>query len=162
MEGLVGHSTASNEWVISGKHTSNGMPMLSSDPHLSSTIPAFWQLQELIWDEQYVSGASLVGVPGIAFGRTAHLTWGITATIADNSDLWEEEINEAGTHYSVDGEWRELEIIEEVIKVKGQEDVPLKIRITHRGPLVGVPELRFNAGLLFGGAVPDTDTDDNT
>ena len=93
--------------------------MLASDPHLSSTIPAFWQLQELIWGEQFVTGASLVGVPGISLGRTENITWGITAAIVDNSDLWEEELNEAGTHYLVDGEWRELEIIEEVIKVKG-------------------------------------------
>ena len=41
-EGLIGHSSASNNWAISGKHTLNGMPMLSTDPHLSSTIPAFW------------------------------------------------------------------------------------------------------------------------
>ena len=136
--------------------------MLSTDPHLSSTIPAFWQLQELIWDDKFVTGASLVGVPGISMGRTEHLTWGLTAAIVDNSDLWEEEINEAGTHYLVEGEWRELEIIEEVVKVKGKEDMTLKIKLTHRGPLMEVSLLRFNAGLLFGGTIPEIDDGDKT
>ena len=52
-------------------------------------------------------------------GRSNNLTWGLTAAIVDNSDLWKEELNDAGTHYLVDGEWRELESIDEVIKVKG-------------------------------------------
>jgi penicillin amidase len=33
---------ASNAWVISGKHTENGMPILSSDPHLTTGLPSFW------------------------------------------------------------------------------------------------------------------------
>lgn len=94
-------------------------------------------------------------MPGIGMGRSNNITWGLTAAIVDNSDLWKEELNEAGTHYLVDGEWRELESIDEVVKVKGQDDIDLKIQLTHRGPLVQVPELRFNAALLFGGAVPE-------
>ena len=84
------------------------MPMLSTDPHLGATIPAFWQLHELVWGDKYVTGASLVGMPGIGLGRTKDISWGLTAAIVDNSDLWQEELNEAGTHYKVDGEWREL------------------------------------------------------
>lgn len=34
---------ASNNWVIHGNHTSTGLPMLASDPHLSTDMPAFWQ-----------------------------------------------------------------------------------------------------------------------
>mmetsp|Transcript_27706 Transcript_27706/g.32575 ORF Transcript_27706/g.32575 Transcript_27706/m.32575 type:complete len:160 (-) Transcript_27706:1321-1800(-) len=88
-------------------------------------------------------------------GRSEHLAWGLTAAIVDNSDLWEEQLNEEGTHYLVDGEWRELEVLEEVVKIKGKEDLPLKIRLTHRGPLIETSVLRFNAGLLFGGTIPE-------
>ena len=83
------------------------------------------------------------------------MTWGLTAAIVDNSDLWLEELNEAGTHFKLDGEWKKLEVIDEVIKVKGQDDMPLKIKSTHRGPLMAVPELQFNSKLLFGGAIPE-------
>ena len=126
LEGLVGHSTASNNWVISGKHTANGMPLLSTDPHLGATIPAFWQLNEIVWGknrENYTVGASLVGMPGLGMGRTKNITWGLTAAIVDNSDLWEEELNEDATKYLVDGEWKDLKIIEEVFRVKGKPDV---------------------------------------
>ena len=66
-----------------------------------------------------MTGAALVGMPGIGMGRSNHITWGLTAAIVDNSDLWEEELSVDGKSYLVDGEWKELEVIEEVIKVKG-------------------------------------------
>lgn len=129
--------------------------MLSTDPHLAATVPAFWQLNEIIWEDKYAIGASLVGIPGIAMGRSRNMTWGLTASINDNSDLWEEQLNQEETQYFVDGKWRDLKIIEETIKVKGQEDVKLRIMHTHRGPIMQIPELRFNAALLFGGTIPE-------
>lgn len=89
-------------------------------------------------------------MPGIALGRTNHIVWGLTAGIVDNSDLWEEEFNEAETHYLVDGEWRELAVRHEVLKVKGQEDLDLVVKSTHRGPIIDSEVLRFTADLLFG------------
>jgi len=83
------------------------------------------------------------------------MTWGLTAAIVDNSDLWEEQLNEDETQYFVDGKWRDLKIIEEVIKVKGEDDYQLRIMQTHRGSVMEAPELRFNAALLFGGTVPE-------
>ena len=103
LESIVGHATASNNWVISGEHTESGLPMLSTDPHLGATIPAFWQLHELIWNDRYVSGASLIGMPGIAMGRSEYMSWGLTAAIIDNTDLWEEKLNDDETQYFVDG-----------------------------------------------------------
>jgi penicillin amidase len=32
---------ASNSWVVSGKHTRSGKPMLANDPHLPMTMPSF-------------------------------------------------------------------------------------------------------------------------
>ena len=52
-------------------------------------------------------------------GRSRNMTWGLTASINDNSDLWEEQLNQEETQYFVDGKWRDLKIIEETIKVKG-------------------------------------------
>jgi len=33
---------ASNNWVISGNHTESGKPILASDPHQGTSIPALW------------------------------------------------------------------------------------------------------------------------
>jgi len=38
---------ASNNWVISGKHTKSGKPLLSSDPHLGTGSPSFWVIQHI-------------------------------------------------------------------------------------------------------------------
>lgn len=38
---------ASNNWVISGKHTASGKPLLANDPHLVASIPSFWTIQNL-------------------------------------------------------------------------------------------------------------------
>ena len=81
-------------------------------------------------------GASLAGLPLISLGTNGHVAWGITAPIEDNSDVWLEELSEDGLKYKVDGEWREMEQVEEIVKVKGQPDRKLKIGITHRGPLM--------------------------
>ena len=127
---------------------------MSTDPHLSAIIPAFWQLNELIWEEKYVIGAALVGCPGISMGRSKDMTWGLTASIVDNSDLWEEELSKDGKQYLVDETWRDLSVREEVIKIKGKDDLKLKVKSTHRGPLIELPELRFMSNLLFGGSIP--------
>ena len=35
-------------------------------------------------------------------GRSKDMTWGLTASIVDNSDLWEEELSSDGKQYLVD------------------------------------------------------------
>jgi penicillin G amidase len=32
----------SNAWVVSGKHTESGKPLLVGDPHLDNTLPSHW------------------------------------------------------------------------------------------------------------------------
>ena len=45
---------------------------------------------------------------------------GITVVYTDNQDLWKEKV--VGDRYLVDGEWRELKIRKEMMKVKGKGD----------------------------------------
>lgn len=105
---------------------------------------------ELIWGDNYLIGGSIPGMPTIAIGRSKRVSWGITAPISDSSDLWQEELNEEKTKYLLDGEWKDLKIITEQIKVKGSnQTIEQKIRFTHRGPLFNY-ELLQHAGSLFG------------
>ena len=82
-----------------------------------------------------MSGANLPGTPLIGIGRTKNIAWGFTTSRVDTCDLWEEKLNEDGTKYFVDGEWRDLEIKKEIIKIKGKPDKVLEVKKTHRGPL---------------------------
>ncbi|MBO0165683.1 penicillin acylase family protein, partial [Vibrio alginolyticus] len=35
---------ASNNWVISGKRTADGKPLLANDPHLRPSAPGIWYM----------------------------------------------------------------------------------------------------------------------
>lgn len=65
-----------------------------------------------------------------------NLAWSQTSPHADNTDLWQEEISDDGKRYKVDGEWRDLTIIDTEIKIKGGESVKHQMRLTHRGPVM--------------------------
>lgn len=140
----------SNNWVIHGKHTATGKPMLANDPHLGTSLPSFWSLTELIWEDKFLIGATAPGVPLVGIGKSKNISWGQTSPLCDSSDLWQETLNDEMTQYFVDGIWRNLKIVHESIKIKGQEPLDYPIRFTHRGPLLE-PELIYGAGVLFGG-----------
>ena len=50
------------------------------------------------------------GSPGILSGKANNIAFAQTSPLADNSDLWREELSEDQTKYLLDGEWRDLEI----------------------------------------------------
>ena len=39
------------------------------------------------------------------------MSWGLTAALSDVSNLFRERIDESGTKYFVDNEWRDLKVI---------------------------------------------------
>jgi penicillin G amidase len=145
----------SNNWVISGKHTTTGKPMLANDPHLGTSLPSFWTLNEVRWEDKWLIGASAPGIPLIGIGRGPNTSFGQTSPLSDNSDLWQETLDASLTKYFVDGEWRNLELRKEVFKVKGAADVEYIVRSTHRGPIFQ-PEVMANGGVLFGSGMPKT------
>jgi penicillin amidase len=78
----------SNNWVIHGNHTSTGKPMLASDPHLGTSLPSFWTLTELIWEDKFLIGATAPGIPLIGIGKSKNISFGQTSPMCDISDLW--------------------------------------------------------------------------
>lgn len=124
----------SNNWVISGQHTATGMPLLANDPHLGIQLPAIWYEVGLHAPDYDVVGFSFAGVPGVIIGHNDNIAWGVTNTAADVQDLYIERIE--GDQYEFMGAMHDLEIIEEVIKVNGGEDVVLPVRITRHGPII--------------------------
>ena len=81
---------ASNNWVIHGNYTKTGKPLLAGDPHLGNQLPSHWYLIDLNFDGESISGASHPGVPYLLFGKTKHVTWAITSSLTDLSDLYRE------------------------------------------------------------------------
>ena len=117
-------------------------------------MPSTWVLNSVVWDDSYVIGASLPGLPNVSYGRNKHLAWSHTTPVHDGVDLWTEELNEERTHYRVDGEWREVKKIIEQIWVKMERMEKFEVSFTHRGPLVDFDTLKSGFVSLFGAPIP--------
>lgn len=130
-------SVGSNSWAVSGEHTESGMPLLANDPHLGIQMPSIWYENGLHGPEHNVVGFSFAGVPGVILGHNDDIAWGATNVGPDVQDLYIEKINPNNPNqYEFQGEWQEMEVIEEVIKVNGGEDVVIEVRQTRHGPII--------------------------
>jgi penicillin amidase len=84
-----------------------------------------------------VSGTILPGVPYIIIGANEHVAWGFTNVMSDDADFYIEKINPANPdQYEFMGRWEDMTIKQEVIKVKGAEDLKFKVRLTRHGPII--------------------------
>jgi penicillin amidase len=130
---------ASNNWAVSGKKSETGMPIMANDMHLGLMAPGIWyQMHQVIEGELNVTGVSLPGAPYIIAGHNEDIGWGMTNVTVDDLDFYLETINPADSNqYLLDGEWKDMRIVEEEISVKGVEEPVIRInRYTHRGPVV--------------------------
>ncbi len=125
----------SNNWVVSGARSATGKPLLANDPHLGLTAPAVWYFAHISVPGFEAIGASLPGVPAIVLGRNTHFAWGFTNTGPDVQDLYIERLDGAGNYLTPDGP-KPFTLHEEVIKVKGGEDVRLQVRVSRHGPVI--------------------------
>jgi len=125
----------SNSWVLAGSRTTTGKALLANDPHLGGQAPAIWYLAHVTGGQLDVIGATLPGVPGVVIGHNQRIAWGITALLGDTQDLFVERVN---THdeSEYDGTWEPMTVLRDIIKVRGQADVPLRVRITRHGPIL--------------------------
>ena len=139
VEGLA----ASNNWVVSGKHTATGKPLLANDPHLPPSAPSIWYLVHLSAPGLRVAGVSAPGGPGVIIGHNDRIAWGMTNVGPDVQDLYEEKFDPANAQrYLTPVGWRYLDVRHEEIKVrKGFTDsatdtVALDVNMTRHGPIV--------------------------
>ena len=129
--------TASDNWVVDGRHTVTGKPMVANDPHLGYAIPSVWYLAHLAFAGEEVVGGTLPGIPGIIAGRTRHLAWGLTNVGPDTQDLYLERINPQEPHeYQTPQGWARFGSRVETIAVRFGGDVHIEVRSTRHGPVM--------------------------
>lgn len=136
-------SIGSNNWVISGKRTASGKPLLANDPHLGVQMPSIWYEIGLHCVSRGpncsydVAGFSFAGTPGVILGHNDRIAWGFTNVGPDVQDLYIEKLNPANPNqYEVNGQWVDMQIVNEKILVAGGTPVPVTIRYTRHGPVV--------------------------
>ena len=174
-----GSGLGSNSWVVDGRHSSTGAPILANDPHLGVSVPGIWMQVGLHCDivrpqcPLDVAGFTFSGVPGVVIGHNAHVAWGFTNLGPDVSDLYLEQVR--GDRWLHGGRWRPLREHRETIHVHGGPDVHLTVRATAHGPLVsdvsndlrrvgrgsptGVPGRQYAVSLAWTGSQPSRTAD---
>ena len=138
-EGLA----ASNNWVVNGKHTASGKPLLANDPHLAASAPSIWHMVHLSAPGLRVSGVTAPGLPGVVIGHNDRIAWGFTNVGPDVQDLYIEKFDPANPRrYMTPQGWKDAEVREEEIRVRkgfGSSEadiVSFDVTVTRHGPII--------------------------
>jgi len=127
----------SNNWVVSGKLTESGYPLLMNDPHRVQEAPSLRYWVHLVapgWD---VIGGGEPALPGVSIGHNDAGAWGLTIFGTDSEDLYVYDTNpENPNQYRYAGGWESMNIVRESIPVKGESPVSVELKYTRHGPVV--------------------------
>jgi penicillin amidase len=134
---------ASNNWVISGKRTVSGKPLLANDPHLRPSAPSIWYMTHLSAPGIRIAGVTSAGLPGVIIGHNEHIAWGFTNVGPDVQDLYLEKFDpDNPKRYQTPSGWQDAVIRREEIKVRkglaspGHDVVTHEVTVTRHGPIV--------------------------
>ena len=127
----------SNAWVIAGRLTDTGRPILANDPHLAFGIPGPRMVTHLSAPGFNVIGAGPVWRPGVQFGHNEHIAFGRTDFRIDQQDLYVLELDEVGQAYRGPEGWVAIERVQQQVAVAGGA-APATIELAYAamGPIV--------------------------
>jgi penicillin amidase len=125
----------SNDWVVSGAHTTTDKPLLSNDMHLGHQMPNLWYEAHLQAGAFNVAGVTLPGMPYVIVGHNQRIAWGFTNVGPTVTDGYIENFNQQGAYQTPSG-WVQPEHRAEVIHIKGKPDVTIDVKITRHGPVI--------------------------
>jgi len=127
----------SNNWVVSGRRTESGYPLMANDPHRAQGAPSLRYWVHLVGPGWNVVGGGEPSLPGVSIGHNEHGAWGLTVFATDGEDLYVYETNPSNPNeYRYRGVWEPMQVIHERIPVKGQEPVDAELKYTRHGPVV--------------------------
>ena len=135
--GRPGEDIGSNNWVVGGKLTASGYPLLANDPHRAQGAPSLRYWVHLVAPGWNVLGGGEPSLPGISIGHNQHGAWGLTIFGTDTEDLYVYDTNpENPSEYKYRGAWEPMTTIKESIPVKGELPVTVELKYTRHGPVV--------------------------
>ncbi len=127
----------SNNWIVSGKLTASGFPMLMNDPHRTQQVPSLRYWVHLVAPGWNVIGGGEPALPGVSIGHNEAGAWGLTIFGTDSEDLYVYDTNPSNaSEYKYNGGWEAMSSIQESIPVKGGSPVSVELKYTRHGPVV--------------------------
>ncbi len=82
----------SNEWAVSGRLTTSGLPLVANDPHLALDEPSTFYPIHLSAGASDAMGSGFAGVPFVIVGQTRDIAWGATVSPLDVTDIFQEQV----------------------------------------------------------------------
>ncbi|MGE0552930.1 MAG: penicillin acylase family protein [Gemmatimonadales bacterium] len=153
----------SNNWVVAGRHTASGKPLLANDPHRTIAVPSLRYLTHLVGPGWNVIGAGEPGVPGVAGGHNERIAFGFTIVGMDQQDVYVERLGpcpaSAGQArcYWHNDRWEPVRTVIDTIPVKGERPRIVALEFTHHGPIVSIDSARGRGfAIRFVGSEPGT------
>ncbi len=148
---------ASNNWVIAGRHSANGRPMIAGDPHQPIRTPTVFWAQHMNSADRGgtfdVMGFAFAGAPGVHLGHNRRVAWTATTAYPDTMDLW--RVGYDGASITLAGRSYPVTRCVERIAVRGEAAVDYEIeRVEGHGvllprSLVPVPITSGQERILF-------------
>ncbi|MGH9664378.1 MAG: penicillin acylase family protein, partial [Bryobacteraceae bacterium] len=127
----------SNNWVVSGRRSASGFPLMMNDPHRVQQAPSLRYWVHLVAPGWNVIGAGEPALPGISIGHNESGAWGLTIFGTDSEDLYVYDTNpQNSSQYKYNGQWEGMTAIRDTIPVKGESPEPVELKYTRHGPVV--------------------------
>ena len=127
----------SNNWVVSGKLTQSGYPLMMNDPHRNQGAPSLRYWVHLVAPGWNVIGGGEPVLPGVSIGHNEYGAWGLTIFGSDSEDLYVYETNPANPNqYKYRGAWEDMRVVKDTIRVKGAAPVTVDLKFTRHGPVL--------------------------
>lgn len=129
---------ASNNWVVHKSRTQGGTSLLANDTHLLLSQPSFWHYTQLRAPGFAVAGVAIAGIPGVTAGYNGHIAWGMTMVMADNQDIFLEQLKtvDGKLFYLYRNQWLPCEQRSETFHIRGGKQVTEPVYATRHGVLL--------------------------
>ena len=136
----------SNNWIISGRKTASGFPMLANDPHRKIAVPSLRYIVHLVAPGWNVVGGGEPEIPGVSIGHNEFGAWGLTIYETDGEDLYVYKINPLHKdEYWYKGQWVKMKTITENIKIKNAASQTVQLNYTVHGPVTFIDSVNNKA-----------------
>ena len=157
---LYKQAEGSNNWVISGKLSANGFPMLANDPHRAIATPSLRYIVHLSAPGWNVVGGGEPTLPGVSIGHNDYGAWGLTIFETDAEDLYVYKLNPNNPlQYFYKGQWKTFKKINDTIAVKNDSPEIVSLYYSIHGPVTFIDSVHHIAyavkcGWLEKGSAP--------
>ena len=127
----------SNNWVVSGRLSASGHPLMANDPHRAQSAPSLRYWVHLVGPGWNVIGGGEPEIPGVSIGHNGHGAWGLTVFRTDAEDLYVYETHpDDPNRYRYRDTWEEMTVVREEIPVRGRAPHVAVLKYTRHGPVV--------------------------